>query len=83
MKLAEAGIGLLELLLDKLEQGEPLAETIQNEAEASSMSYPDKTDFEVSTAWAARRCNLTGLIPSATWRQARTYCGWRASRQAG
>lgn len=52
--LAGAGAALLEQTLDKIAQGE-VTERIQNEAEASIMSYPIESDFAISTAWTARR----------------------------
>lgn len=55
MLFAETAVHLLESLLHKLEDAEVIVETTQNEADATSMGYPDKMDFEVSTAWPARR----------------------------
>jgi methionyl-tRNA formyltransferase len=52
--LARAGATLLEQTLDKISRGE-ITERIQNESEASVMSYPKDSDFVVSTAWTARR----------------------------
>ena len=52
--LAKTGVALLEQSLDKIAQGE-VTERVQNELEASYMSYPIESDFAVSTVWTARR----------------------------
>jgi methionyl-tRNA formyltransferase len=52
--LAKAGALLLEENLREISQGE-IAELKQNESEASYMSYPGESDFEISPAWNARR----------------------------
>lgn len=67
--LAHSGSGLLDLCLDKIAHDE-IVEQIQNESEASYMSYPEDMDFSVSTLWSARR--MYNFI-SATRHWGKTY----------